>query len=105
MRLRLGATRNASLTKPTVTNQNGDISSALLERARNVAKEHASATAKLAVDFDPAAAKKLGQLTSVTTALKEWESANEVLHLRDRSFRKTLTRHVLVAHRVTHSSV
>lgn len=59
--------------------QTDDISSALLARARDVAKEHATVTEKLAVDFDPTAAKKLGQLTAVTSALKEWEKANEVI--------------------------
>lgn len=63
----------------TVAAPSGEITPALLSRARSVAKEHASATAKLAIDFDPRAAKKLGELTSVTSALKEWEKANEAL--------------------------
>lgn len=43
-----------------------------------MAKEHKSVTEKLAVDFDPTAAKKLGRLTSIASALKEWEKAKEV---------------------------
>lgn len=45
-----------------------------------MAKEHATITEKLAVDFDARAAKKLGELSSVTAALKEWEKAKESLN-------------------------
>ncbi|KAG9657983.1 release factor, partial [Aureobasidium melanogenum] len=57
----------------------GTISPALLSRARSMAKEHDEITAKLAENFDTKAAKKLGQLSSVTNALKEWEKANDSL--------------------------
>ncbi|KAG9714112.1 release factor, partial [Aureobasidium melanogenum] len=57
----------------------GAISPALLSRARSMAKEHDEITAKLAENFDTKAAKKLGQLSSVTNALKEWEKANDSL--------------------------
>lgn len=71
--------RRGARLQSTVAAPSGEITPALLSRARSVAKEHASATAKLAIDFDPRAAKKLGELTSVTSALKEWEKANEAL--------------------------
>lgn len=64
--------------RSVVASQKSDFSPALLKRARAVASEHASLREKLAVDFDPVAAKKLGQTSSVTSALKEWEKANEV---------------------------
>lgn len=42
-----------------------------------MAKERDDINAKLAENFDTRAAKKLGELTSVTEALKEWEKAND----------------------------
>lgn len=71
--------RRGARLQSTAASQSVEITPALLSRARSVAKEHAAATAKLAVDFDTRAAKKLGELTSVTAALKEWEKANESL--------------------------
>ncbi|KAL1310647.1 hypothetical protein AAFC00_000915 [Neodothiora populina] len=62
-----------------LASQDSDVSPALLARARGIAKEHAFITKKLAVDFDPKAAKQLGQLSSVNSALQEWEKANESL--------------------------
>ncbi|OAX80247.1 hypothetical protein ACJ72_05426 [Emergomyces africanus] len=53
------------------------ISPVLLSRARSIADEHASLTSKLAESFDPKTAKRIGELATTTTALKEWEKANE----------------------------
>ncbi|KAI4716235.1 release factor [Aureobasidium sp. EXF-10727] len=63
----------------TAAAADGAISPALLSRARLMAKEHDDITAKLAENFDTKAAKKLGQLSSVNNALKEWEKANDSL--------------------------
>lgn len=57
----------------------GDISPALLSRARSIASQHASISSQLATDFDARAAKKLGELTRVTNALKEYQIAADSL--------------------------
>ncbi|OCK90796.1 release factor [Cenococcum geophilum 1.58] len=57
----------------------GPISPALLSRARAVAAEHSQLAQKLTNGFDARAAKKLGEITAVVNALKEWEKANESL--------------------------
>lgn len=44
-----------------------------------MAKEHGDITNKLAENFDTRAAKKLGELSPVTNALKDWEKANDSL--------------------------
>ena len=56
-----------------------DISPGLLSRARSIANEHAILTKELATDFDAKAAKRLGDLTSTTSALKEYDKANASL--------------------------
>ena len=55
------------------------ISPALLSRARSIANEHATLTEKLASDFDVKAAKKLGELSSTASALKEYDKATSTL--------------------------
>ncbi|KAG9513339.1 release factor, partial [Aureobasidium melanogenum] len=84
----LGNISDASLPRPlslrgirlqSTAAADGAISPALLSRARSMAKEHDEITARLAENFDTKAAKKLGQLSSVTNALKEWEKANDSL--------------------------
>lgn len=57
----------------------GSISPALLSRARAIAEEHATLTEKLATNYDATAAKKLGETSSTTTALKEYEKALSTL--------------------------
>lgn len=52
-----------------------NISPALLARAQSIANEHATLTERLATDFDSNAARRLGELTSTTLALKEYENA------------------------------
>lgn len=51
----------------------------MLSRARSVAKEHASIASQLASSFDPRAAKRLGQTTSITSALKDYQKASTAL--------------------------
>jgi peptide chain release factor 1 len=55
------------------------ISPVLLNRARNIATEHAKLTDQNAENYDIGTAKKIGELSSVTTALVEWESAENVI--------------------------
>jgi len=50
---------------------------ALLSRARNIASEHKSLTKKLADGFDTKSAKKLGEYSSIVSALEKWDKANE----------------------------
>ncbi|KAK1717333.1 hypothetical protein CaCOL14_006021 [Colletotrichum acutatum] len=48
---------------------------ALLQRARNIAKEHDALAAALEADYDSKTARRVGELSSVVTALREWEKA------------------------------
>ncbi|KAJ8115763.1 hypothetical protein OPT61_g2653 [Boeremia exigua] len=50
---------------------------ALLTRARNIAIEHKALTEKLANGFDTKSAKKLGEYSSIVSALQTWDRANE----------------------------
>ncbi|KAJ4311320.1 Peptide chain release factor 1, mitochondrial [Neodidymelliopsis sp. IMI 364377] len=50
---------------------------ALLSRARSIAVEHKSLTDKLANGFDTKSAKKLGEYSSIVSALETWDKANE----------------------------
>lgn len=59
----------------STTSISDSISPALLSKARALANEHASITEKLANDFDARSAKRLGELTSTTSALKEYDKA------------------------------
>ena len=54
------------------------LSLVLLSRARAIADEHDSLSAKLAVSFDTKTAKRVAELVPVTNALKEWDKTNEV---------------------------
>ncbi|KAJ3552480.1 hypothetical protein NPX13_g11100 [Xylaria arbuscula] len=47
----------------------------LLERARNIAKEHDQLAVALESDFNAKTAKRIGELSRVTAALKEWDTA------------------------------
>ncbi|KAK4991777.1 Peptide chain release factor 1, mitochondrial [Elasticomyces elasticus] len=69
------ATTTCAVSSPTPSS----ISPALLSRARSVAAEHSVITKKLATDFDTRAAKRLGELSATTAALKEWDEANDSL--------------------------
>jgi len=50
----------------------------LLHRARAVAAEHAQLSAANADNYDVSVAKKIGELSTVCTALKDWEDAQNV---------------------------
>ena len=63
----------------TTTSVTDSISPALLSRARSIADEHATLTEKLAGEFDARAAKRLGEVTSTTSALKEYNKAYTTL--------------------------
>ncbi|KAI1434539.1 release factor [Xylaria sp. CBS 124048] len=49
---------------------------ALLQRARNVAKEHDHLVQALESSFDAKTAKRMGELSRVASALKEWDAAH-----------------------------
>ncbi|KAK4540145.1 hypothetical protein LTR36_009731 [Oleoguttula mirabilis] len=55
------------------------ISPALLSRARSIASEHATLKEKLAIDYDTRAAKRLGELQSTSSAVKEYDKARSGL--------------------------
>lgn len=55
------------------------ISPALLSRARSIANEHATLSKTLATDYDVRAAKRLGELQSTSSALKEYDKATSAL--------------------------
>ncbi|KAK5705775.1 Peptide chain release factor 1, mitochondrial [Elasticomyces elasticus] len=63
-------------TAATTTNS---ISPALLSRARTIANEHATLTSKLATEYDASAAKRLGELQSTSSAVKEYDKARSAL--------------------------
>ncbi|ROT37482.1 RF-1 domain-containing protein [Sodiomyces alkalinus F11] len=48
---------------------------ALLKRARNLSSEHEKLSASLNENFDTKTARRVGELSSVATALREWEAA------------------------------
>ncbi|KAK8024492.1 hypothetical protein PG993_012558 [Apiospora rasikravindrae] len=52
---------------------------ALLQRARNLAAEHATLAATLEQSFDAKAAKRLGELSRVATALRSYDAARSSL--------------------------
>lgn len=55
------------------------ISPALLARARSIASEHATLKEQLATDYDTRAARRLGELTSTSSAVKEYDKARSAL--------------------------
>src|SRR4051812_19159548 len=61
------------------TASHGSFSPVLLERARNMAKEHDRLTEETAETFDAKIAKRIGELKNVTTALREWEESESAL--------------------------
>lgn len=63
----------------TTTSATDSISPAVLARARSIANEHAILVDKLANDFDSKAAKRIGELKSTTSALKDYEMAHSSL--------------------------
>lgn len=63
----------------STTSASDSISPALLSRAQLLAKEHATLADKLASDYDAKAARRLGELSSTTNALREYETARASL--------------------------
>ncbi|TKA83979.1 hypothetical protein B0A55_00254 [Friedmanniomyces simplex] len=57
----------------------GNISPALLSRARTIAQEHATLTNRLATEYDANAAKRLGELQSTSSAVKQYDKASSAL--------------------------
>lgn len=74
---------NQGLICPAAAASEG-VSPALLTRARSVAAEHGALSKQLAEGFDTRTAKKVGELSPVASALKEWEHANEVRDIPSR---------------------
>ena len=54
----------------------------LLNRARSVAAEHAKLSAQNAETYDVNTAKKIGELVSVTAALRAWDDAQNVRRIK-----------------------
>lgn len=84
---RLQTTGNAAPVTPDVNKltltwtakpPEASISPALLTRARSVSAEHAKLSAQNAENYDVQVAKKIGELGSITTALKNWQDAQHV---------------------------
>ncbi|KAI0554394.1 release factor [Xylaria curta] len=57
------------------TNTTSTLPLVLLERARNISKEHDQLAAALESEFDVKTAKRVGELSRVALALKEWDTA------------------------------
>jgi hypothetical protein len=57
------------------------LSDAFLGRARSIAAEHAQLSKQLAESYDVKLAKRVGELDTTTTVLKEWEEAHSVRDL------------------------
>ncbi|KAI1429119.1 release factor [Xylaria sp. FL1777] len=66
---------NRSFIRSASTNTKATLPPVLLERARNIAKEHDQLTVALESGFNPKTAKRIGELSRVATALKEWDAA------------------------------
>ncbi|KAI1327189.1 release factor [Xylariaceae sp. FL0255] len=67
---------NRPFTRYASTNTaSNSLPAALLERARNMAKEHDQLTQALETNFDTTAARRAGELSRVAAALKEWDTA------------------------------
>lgn len=53
------------------------ISPSLLARAQSIAAEHEKLSREIQEGYDSQSARKIGELSTVTNALKEWEAANK----------------------------
>ncbi|OTA98005.1 hypothetical protein M426DRAFT_326322 [Hypoxylon sp. CI-4A] len=71
----LGLPRNPQLLRFASTDAQVNLPLVLLKRARNIAAEHDKLATALANDFDTKIAKRVGELSRVADALKEWEAA------------------------------
>ncbi|KAI9881531.1 MAG: hypothetical protein M1830_000094 [Pleopsidium flavum] len=66
-------------TARVVASIGGGISIALLERARSIAAEHLKLSEILAQNFDSKTARKIGELSTVASTLRDWERTTESL--------------------------
>ncbi|XXH04159.1 hypothetical protein Hte_010572 [Hypoxylon texense] len=66
---------NFQLRRLASTDASTNLPPVLLQRARNIAAEHDKLAAALADDFDSKISKRVGELSRVAGALKEWEAA------------------------------
>ncbi|GAP84603.2 putative peptide chain release factor 1 [Rosellinia necatrix] len=66
---------NRSFIRLSSTHTTSTLPAVLLQRARNITKEHDQLTATLESSFDAKVAKRIGELSRVTAALKEWDAA------------------------------
>ncbi|WPG98641.1 release factor [Acrodontium crateriforme] len=63
----------------STTPHDSSLSPVLLARARALAAEHESLTSKLASEYDAQAAKRLGELSATSAAVKEYDKATSAL--------------------------
>ena len=61
-----------------VASDGPSISPALFQRARSIAAEHGKLSQQLSTSYDTNVAKKVGELSIVVNALRDWESASNV---------------------------
>ncbi|KAK2044794.1 RF-1 domain-containing protein [Colletotrichum somersetense] len=59
----------------TIKNTTAHLPPALLQRARSIATEHDALARSLESDYDAKTARRLGELSGVVAALREWERA------------------------------
>jgi peptide chain release factor 1 len=61
------------------TSKSPFISPVLLKRARSIAAEHTQLSHQNAEKYEVETAKKIGELSTVASALAEWENAQNVI--------------------------
>ncbi|KAI0098870.1 release factor [Nemania sp. FL0031] len=66
---------NRSFIRFASTTATNSLPPALLDRARSIAREHDQLAAVLESNFDTKTAKRVGELSRVAAALKEWDAA------------------------------
>ncbi|KAI2638729.1 release factor [Hypomontagnella submonticulosa] len=71
----LARPRNRQFVRLASTDAQTNLPPVLLQRARNIAAEHDKLASALEKDFDTKIAKRMGELSRVAEALKEWEAA------------------------------
>jgi peptide chain release factor 1 len=70
------------LTRKGTTTSDSTIPSLLLAQAQAIASEHNELTSKLSKEYDARTAKRVGELSSVADALKDWNKASKVHYIR-----------------------
>ncbi|KAK1997365.1 RF-1 domain-containing protein [Colletotrichum falcatum] len=86
--------RSTQFIRRASSDATAHLPSALLQRARTIAAEHDALARSLESDFDAKTARRLGELSGVVSALREWERAtgsvaelNGLLGSRDKELR------------------